>query len=443
MKRSSFLRSLNGAFTIASTTAFLLGVSGCQQTYLNPSAAVQPQVTGSADGLITVCNALQYRYSTGGAASVIYTAMAAGGLTTNELLVKNAGNSEELALSQGQANINNTNGVLRTLWTQCNLVKANANLVLSNLGVVGDAGTKSGIQAYAAIFRALSLGTLAQFYQSVPVQVGDNAPFVDRVQVFREAVSGLEAAAAQVTSAPVSANFSSKIVAGIDIPNTLQALIARYSLLAGDYDKAIAAAAKVDLTKRSVFNFDDTNRNPVFFTAFGNVNVIEPTNSVLGLSGALAPAAGDKRLAVYIRQTPVSTLNLGTGFYTANGTAVPVYLPGEMLLIQAEAYARKNDLGNAVAQLNKVLTKTAAQDAFNVGAGLPAYSGAQTADAVLLEILRNRNVELAYQGFRLEDNRRFGRPGPGATGSERNRNFMPYPRVERDNNTSTPADPAN
>ena len=90
-----------------------------------------------------------------------------------------------------------------------------------------------------------------------------------------------------------------------------------------------------------------------------------------------------------------------------------------------------------------MLTKTAAQDVFGLGAGLPAYSGPQTADAILTEIYRNRQIELAYQGFRLEDSRRFNRPGPGAAGAERNRNFFPYPLTERNNNTSTPADPAN
>ena len=113
-----------------------------------------------------------------------------------------------------------------------------------------------------------------------------------------------------------------------------------------------------------------------------------------------------------------------------------------MLLIQAEAYARKNDLTNAVAQLNRVRAKTAVQDAFGLGAGLPAYTGANTADAILLDIYKNRLIELAFQGFRLEDSRRFNRPGAGAVGSERNRNFFPYPRTERDNNSNTPADPA-
>jgi hypothetical protein len=119
-----------------------------------------------------------------------------------------------------------------------------------------------------------------------------------------------------------------------------------------------------------------------------------------------------------------------------------VYVPGEMMLIRAEAYARKGELPKAITELNRVLTKKPAADPFGLGADLPAYSGPETKEAILLEILRNRNIELAFQGFRLEDSRRFGRPGPGTTGAERNRNFLPYPRTERDNNINTPADPA-
>ena len=422
-------------------TGLLLMQNACTKEYLNPSTASQPQVVSSADGLITVCNSLQYRFTTGASASVLYNAVAAGGLTTNELTVLNQGNADEFAVSQGQSNIANTNAVIRNLWTQSQLTRANADLVLANAGLVStDAGTRSGIIAYASIFRALSLGTLAEFFQAAPIVTQENSPFVDRATLLKEAIASLESAATQVAAAPVSANFTGKIVPGIDIPNTLQALIARYALFAGDNDKALAAAGKVDLTKKSLFSFDDNSRNPIFQYAFGNVNVFAPTNVALGLSGALTPTAGDKRIAFYT-QTANAKANLGTGFYTSNGAAIPVYLPGEILLIQAEASARKADLAGAVTALNKVLTKIT--DAFGIGAALPAYSGAQSADAILLEILRNRDIELAYQGFRLEDSRRFGRPGPGAAGSERNRNFLPYPRTERDNNTSTPADPAN
>ncbi|SMB97743.1 hypothetical protein SAMN00120144_1603 [Hymenobacter roseosalivarius DSM 11622] len=420
----------------------LLLLSSCDKEYRNPSSASQDQVVTSSDGLITVCNGLQYRFTTGGALSVLYNTVAAGGLSTGELRILNVGNIEEFNVSLGAGNVTNANGVVRNVWTQSQLVKANADLVLANAGNAGDAGTRSGIVAYASIFRALALGTLAQYFQQAPLVVQPNAPFVDRIALLQSAVAQLEVAATQLATTPVSADFNAKIVPGIDIPNTVQALIARYSLLAGDYDKALAAAARVDLTKRSVFNFDENTRNPLFEAAFGNRNVFEPTNASLGLTGALAPDPADRRLPFLIRTNPAATQNLGTGFYTANNAPIPVYVPGEMLLIRAEAYARKNDLANAVTELNRVRTKTPATDVYGLGAGLPAYSGPQTAAAILLEILRNRYIELAYQGFRLEDSRRFGRPGPGAAGAERNRNFFPYPRTERENNTATPEDPA-
>ncbi len=431
---------------IAILTGLMFTQVACSnKEYLNPSTISQSQAVSSPDGLMTLSNGLQYRYTTNGALSVLYARTAGAGLTTREEFVLNVGNLDEANLALGASNVSNINSVVRNLWTQSHLVRSNAELILANTGVVAEAGTKSGIVGYASIFRGLSLGTLGLFFEQSPITTGDNVPFVPRVQVFKEAISTLESAATQVATTPVSTNFTGKIVPGIDIANTIQALIARYALFSGDYDKALAAAAKVDLTKRSVFTFDDNTRNPLFEVTFGNLNVFQPTNANLGLTGALVPDAADKRIAFLTRpSTNVAVAPvIATAFYTANSTAVPVYLPGEMLLIQAEAYARKGDLVNAVAALNKVLTKTAAQDAFGLGAGLPAYAGAQTADAILTEIYRNRQIELAYQGFRLEDSRRFNRPGPGVAGAERNRNFFPYPLTERNNNTSTPADPAN
>ncbi|WP_020605597.1 RagB/SusD family nutrient uptake outer membrane protein [Spirosoma spitsbergense] len=430
---------------IAIIAGLLLTQIACSnKEYLNPSTISQSQAVSSPDGLMTLSNGLQYRYTTNGALSVLYARTAGAGLTTREEFVLNVGNLDEANLALGASNVSNINSVVRNLWTQSHLVRSNAELILANTGVVAEAGTKSGIVGYASIFRGLALGTLGLFFEQSPITTGDNVPFVPRVQVFKEAISTLESAATQVTAAPVSANFTGKVVPGIDIPNTIQALIARYALFSGDYDKALAATAKVDLTKKSVFNFDDNTRNPLFEVTFGNLNVFQPTNASLGLMGALAPDAADKRIGFLTRpSTNVAVAPvIATAFYTANSAPVPVYLPGEMLLIQAEAYARKGDLVNAVTALNKVLTKTAAQDAFGVGAGLPAYAGAQTADAILTEIYRNRQIELAYQGFRLEDSRRFNRPGPGAANAERNRNFFPYPLTERNNNTSTPADPA-
>jgi hypothetical protein len=424
--------------------ALTLTQNACNQEYLNPSAASEQQVINSPDGLVTLVNGLQFRY-TSGRTGVLYNAVAAGGLTTRELRVLNAGNTDELFLEQGFQSVQGSNAVVRNLWSSAQLTRATADIVLDNADrVITDVGLRSGVVAYASIFKALSLGTLGQFFQQAPITTGTNAPFVAREQLFQAAIQQLESAAALVATTAPSAAFSSRVPTGIDIPNTIQALIARYALFVGDYDKAIAAAGRVNLASRSSFAFDDNTRNPVFETAFGNVNVFAPTNVNFGLATTLVPDAADRRPAFYTRSNPTATQNLGTGFYTANAVAVPVYLPGEMLLIRAEAYARKNDLTNAVTELNKVLTKTAAQDAWGVGAGLPAYSGPQTAPAVLAEIYRNRQIELAFQGFRLEDSRRFGRPGPDTTpqtNAERTRNFLPYPFTERDNNSSTPADP--
>jgi len=425
----------------------LCGLGACTtKEYLNPSVASESQVAGSSDGLVALCNGLQARYTTNAQLSVLYNTTAISGLGTREFLILNVGNDQENNISLGGASVNNGNTLVRNVWTQNQLIRANADLILRNLNNAPDAGTRAGILAYASIFRALALGNLAQYFEQSPIVTGDNAPFVPRAQLLKEAVAQLETAATQLAATPVSADFNSKIVPGLDLSNTVQALIARYSLEAGDNDKAIAAAGRVDLTKRSVFNFDDNTRNPLFEAVFSNRNVFEPTDVNLGLTGILAPDPNDRRIPFLVRAAPTATQNRGTAFYTANNAPVPVYVPGEMLLIRAEAFARKADLTNAVAELNRVRTKTPAQDIYGLGAGLPAYAGPVTQSDILLDILENRFIELAFQGFRLGDSRRFGRPGPGPNvpaGAvlERNRNFYPYPRVERENNSQTPADP--
>ena len=123
------------------------------------------------------------------------------------------------------------------------------------------------------------------------------------------------------------------------------------------------------------------------------------------------------------------------GFGAATTTQFPVYLPGEIMLIKAECYAQQNDLVNGLIQLNNVVTKTPAVDPFGVGAGLPPTTVTSQAD-LLTQIYQQRCIEMYMSGLKLEDMRRFDRPN-----SERTRNYFPYPFVERNGNTNTPADP--
>ncbi|MFM2393451.1 MAG: hypothetical protein RLZZ546_1433, partial [Bacteroidota bacterium] len=166
-----------------------------------------------------------------------------------------------------------------------------------------------------------------------------------------------------------------------------------------------------------------------------------PIDANLGLKGDLVPAEADNRVLHYIKsKTFDPKVNPGKGFFTSNSAKIPLYLPGEMMLIKAEVLARKNDITGAITELNKILTKAA--DAYNVTAKLPEYSGELSQAAVLKEIDRNRCIELYNSGLKLEDSRRFGMPNPGDAGADRTRNFYPYPASERDNNPNTPADPA-
>jgi hypothetical protein len=427
--------------TLLAVAALFFGA--CQKEYLNPSTADEQEVVKDVNGLIALCNGLQYRYTVG-RQSPMYTTVCANGFTTLELDILNAGNTDENFLSIGGSSVVGNNAVVTNLWEQNNLIKSNADLVLRNAGNAGEAATRSGIVAYASIFKALALGNLATFWEQAPIAVQEKATFNSREELLREAVRLLNEAASQVAANPISAtNFTAKTAGGIDVANAIQALIARYSLMLGDYAGALTAANKVDLTKKSEFKYDEISRNPIYDVSLSNVNVFQPADSVLGLPAGLQPAAADGRVLFYLKSKTPSATNVysGKGFWTANGSPIPVYLPGEILLLKAECLARQDQVTEAIAELDKVLTKKAADDVFGVAANLPAYAGAQTKEAVLEEIYRNRCIELFMSGLKLEDSRRFGRVASATVLTERNRNFYPYPFNERDNNPNTPPDP--
>ena len=147
----------------------------------------------------------------------------------------------------------------------------------------------------------------------------------------------------------------------------------------------------------------------------------------------MQPDAGDKRVPFYTTGAYASKI---LGFGAATTTPWPVYLPGEMILTKAEAYARQNDLANGLIELNKIVTKTPASDVYGVGADLPALVGPYTQAQLLDLIYKHRCIELYLSCLKLEDMRRFGRAN-----AERTRNLLPYPFLERDNNPNTPPDP--
>ncbi len=406
-------------------------LTSCEQNIPNPNAATDQQILNSTEGLLGMINGMKYRYTIGGG-SGLYAGISANGLSTFELQILNAGNSELAQLGNGFDNVSPDNGVLTNLWTNLNLLRADAEKVLANApDVIQDPDTKSAVVAYASFFKALALGTMAQYWEQVPTNTSANASYSPRTKALEDAVNLLGTA----SNFTASAAFDKVVGADIDMANAAKALTARYNLMLGNMTAAAAAASSVDLSSTSEFLFDNVTQNPVFRSSLTTTNVYD-VNPDFGLTGNLTPDPTDGRIPFYLTGNAAA----GKGFFTSDAAPIPVYLPGEMILIMAEVAARNNELDDAVTLLNDVLTKT--DDVFGVNANLLAYAGMMEQEAILEEIYKNRCIELYMSGLKLDDSRRFDRPGPNDNDPERNRNFYPYPTVERDNNPNTPPDPA-
>lgn len=415
----------------------LLGTTACKKDYKNASGANANDVLSSSKGLTGVAVGLQKLY-TSSRPGLLYNSITANGFVTNEVLLMNSGNVPELQLSTGGAAVDGTNTILSNLWTNASKIIYDADNVIVNAAQLGDKNYASGLIAYASIFKALALGNMSQYWEKIPSGTGKNVTFITRNEGFVKAIAVLDNALSTIQANPISTSFASNIPAGIDVANTIYALKARYALFAGNYTLALSAANLVDLTKKSTFNFDVLTLNPIFEIATSTNNVFQPTDANLGLTGTNIPNAADKRLTFYTATGTAPAVRIG-GFGLTSTTSYPIYLPGEITLIKAEALARQAtpDLTNALVELNKVVTKAPSADPFGVGAGLTAIAGPLTQAQLLDEVYKQRCVELYMSGLKIEDMRRFNRPT-----SERKRNFFPYPFTERDNNTNTPADPA-
>lgn len=418
-------------------------VASCDKVYLDPNSTLEPDVVNSTDNLVALINGVQQRWSTD-RAGIIYTSTHLTGLNTGELRLLNPGNLGENEVLLGGDDIDGGNELLNNIWTNGMLCRKEASTVINAAdNATDDATTANSLKAYGLFYKALVHGTLIQFFESIPLEIIEDAAFEDRSAVLQSVIADLVEARGYIESG-LSSDITSQVFSSVDLENSVNALLARFYLMAGNYSEAITAADDVDLNVQSTWEYDASIPNPLAFW-FGSQNVTQARDANFALPASLAPDPADERVPFYVTlPDPVNDpANYQLiGFWQDNLVQIPVYLPGEMLLIKAEAYARNDDLTNAVIELNSVLTKTAAGDAFGVGANLPVYSGLLEQQAVLDEIYKNRRIELYLTGLGLEDSRRFGRPGPSDANPERNRNYYPYPNAERDNNDSTPANPS-
>jgi hypothetical protein len=425
------------------TMVMLALASSCKLDQVNPNAAAGEQVLTTREGIIALSIGLRQFYSTTGLSSIILAPSTTsremkGFATFTTVLELEAGGT---ALPTANAGILNYWSAMQREITMCDNVITNAPQISSI-----EPTLLSGIMAQAYLFKAMALSELAMAFPQANLNTSTTAPvtFVPREQVFAEALRLLDLGVAAVKANTPSASFNT-LVTGTDfnLINTLYAMEARISLMAGNYQKALDNANLVDLTRTSNFTFTTQSPNPLY-TLFNVTKSYVPRDN-FGLPAALYNT-DDQRYKFYfngVKSTIGGEVTVGlTGFAASPTTAIPVYLVDEIKLIKAEAILRLNgSVSDALAQINAVRTQ-ASGDLNGVNAGLPAYSGAVTPDALLLEVYKQRCAELYLSGLKWEDTRRFNRPAPPADLTERNRIFYPYADQERLNNPNTPADPA-
>ncbi|MBW8685319.1 RagB/SusD family nutrient uptake outer membrane protein [Chitinophaga rhizophila] len=414
----------------------LLTAAGCKKEYADPSGPSYDQVISSPNALADITVGLQNWY-TANRTSILYTSIATASLLTGETYVVNAGNADEGQLFAGGASLQNTNAVVTGMWAVSNKVVFDANRTLNSVdAVVSDANYAAGIKAYASIFKALAIGNMSMFWTHVPDTIGVNVPFITSQEGYRKAVRVIDGALGVLAKDTISAAFRTSIPAGVNILNTLYALKARYALFGGLYDTALAAANKVaPAAPVSVFSYNTTFTNPIFTLVTATNNIYQVIDSSMGLPAGLRPDDADQRFPFYVGILSNPKFRV-KGFFNALTQSIPVYLPGELTLIKAECYARKGEVANGLTALNQIVTKQPAADPLGVGAGLPPVD-AGTADELLPLIYKHRRIELFMSGMELEDQRRFDRPV-----AERKRTWLPFPFVERNDNTNIPEDPA-
>ena len=425
--------------------------SSCGSDFPNPNNPTEEIIFGSKDGLFALSVGLNQYYST----TVLRQVIEAPGITTRELGVTNTFlNINDLA--RGGAALEGISGGITNPWVTLLRAKGMAESLIANIdNVEMTTITRNSILAFAHLYKAMCLGNLIQMFEQAPINnsADGSAMFSDRAAVLAECVSLLRAGRDAISSG-VSSEFQSEVLGeGRNLLNTINAFLSRYSLMAGDYSESISSADAVlnSGDSPSMFAYDPNNVNPIWNRTVNSADLDPQTN--FGLQGDYIPEEGDGRVDFYLGEDAGTALpdaggqplSMMLGFFSTATSPIPIYLNGEMMLNKAEAYARQNDLANAVAEINKVRMKS--DDPLGLNANLPAWDGDATDQtAVLEEIYKNRGIEMFLTGTRLEHSRRFhpdfAVPQESNTTNERNRNYYPYPTIERENNPNTPPDPA-
>ena len=209
---------------------------------------------------------------------------------------------------------------------------------------------------------------------------------------------------------PVSPVDTFRIVSTAPFLKFNRALAVRVAVYRQDWTVANTALAEsfLDLNgdlKAGVYHHYSTaggdELNPLFIPA----NSPAAENRLVHPSFVLNASPNDNRVNTKVSQrtSPGFQDNLQSSYdfmlYKSNTDPIPIIRNEELILLYAEVKAQTNQPGEAVSAINRIRT----------AAGIGNYSGGQSTDALITEILRQRRYSLFGEGHRWIDLRRYNR----------------------------------
>lgn len=427
--------------SLAPLVAVAIVAGACNLDLTNPNAPTEKEVFGTREGIVALTVGLQARYAAG-----MMDFIFPGGLVTDELGATPAALPSYKDVETGAPMVNTFDAVELPWRSHYRTVKTANDLLVHApdlQSALGDS-TFSGIMTIGYLFKAMSLGELLQQYKEIPISTyNDPAPvFVNRTTGLAYVLALLDSAITQYRAVRPGSEFNTLIRAsapglpGLDVRNTIFAMTARYQRLAGNAAAARDAADSVTPTVISSMPFSDQAINPIHDLS-NRAGYVKPVDSL-----RLQAEATDGRIVYLVKDTAIAGNAQALdrfAQYVTNSAPIPFYLPGEVMLIRAEALLDLTDIPGARTAVNALRTKCGG------AADQPKACLAALDDTLLdsdaeirAEIYRQRRFELFATGARWEDARRQGLVG---VGSLAHRCWLLYPQSERNVNLNVPADP--
>src|SRR5688572_17434114 len=285
-------------YSATAALATTLVLAACDLDATDPNSPNEDEIITDAGGLREVAVGLKAEWGN----ELVDPVYVAGLVTDGIGAIPQAFESYRL-VDAGTA-IGNDLGPSTETWAGMYDIVTVANVLLANVPNVPalDAGTASGITALAKLFKAMAFGNLLQVYERIPLETGLqnlHPEFVTRQAGLTAVLQLLNEARQQLITTPPSATFNNTVLApGFDLPNTIDAMIARYSLIAGNLDDALAAAQRVNLNVLSEFRFSATAPNPLWNMWYnsGNAFRMRPEDRF-----RLQAQTGSQRVALWAR----------------------------------------------------------------------------------------------------------------------------------------------